>query len=302
MAKNNNRYLGFLLVGIWVVFTVSLVTWWMIFGLQQVDRLALLDSKDAAELTRFQKMLLLEGATMILSLVAGGSALFYYLYRQIKEANRLKTFFASFTHEIKTPIASASLKLDMLDEKLENTAFVSDILKVKQELQRLTMQIENSLFLADESSSAAILSSINIREFINNLSLMSWKGIESIDINGEAIVLADQRMLETIVGNIFRNASQHGKASRISVVIEEKPQDPSSVYVSFADNGLGFKGDSKKLTELFTRHYSGSGSGIGLYLVNKLSKVMGGSVSFLPSEKGFCVMLKLKADHSKKDN
>ena len=299
MAKKNRRYLGFLLVGIWVVFTVSLVTWWMIFGLQQVDRLAVLDSKDAAELMRFQKMLLLEGATMILSLVAGGSALFYYLYRQIKEANRLKTFFASFTHEIKTPLASASLKLDILDEKLSGSAFVSDISKVKQELHRLTMQIENSLFLADEGSSSAILTSVNLRQFIQNLITMSWKGVESIEIKGNADVLADLRMLETIVANIFRNSSQHGKASKIFVSIESKTDDPEYVSVSFIDNGVGFNGDINKLSELFTRHYSGSGSGIGLYLVNKLTKVMGGQIYFAPCDLGFCVTLKLKKDLAK---
>jgi len=64
------------LVGLWVVFTVTLAGWWLVFGLRQLDLLNRLKLERAADFHRHYQMLLWEGGILILSLIGGGLALF----------------------------------------------------------------------------------------------------------------------------------------------------------------------------------------------------------------------------------
>src|SRR5713101_1413558 len=69
------------LVGLWVVFTVTLAGWWLIFGLRQLDLIKRLSLQGAPDLHRYYQMLLWEGGVLIASLLGGGLALFYYARR-----------------------------------------------------------------------------------------------------------------------------------------------------------------------------------------------------------------------------
>src|SRR5256886_15971287 len=85
------------LVGLWVVFTVTLAGWWMVFGLRQLDLLNSLRLEGAADFHRHYRMLLWEGAILIVSLIGGGLALFYYARREQKRHGQVEEFFAAFT-------------------------------------------------------------------------------------------------------------------------------------------------------------------------------------------------------------
>ena len=52
---------------------------------------------------------------------------------------------------------------------------------------------------------------------------------------------------------------------------------PGFVLVKLHDNGSGMTGDLSNIGKPFFRPYSGSGSGIGLYLIRTLAKKLGGS-------------------------
>lgn len=290
--RRKRRILGYTLVTIWVVFTVSLVSWWMIFGIRQAGRLAVLDVSASQEISSHQWMLVWEGMTMIFSLVIGATFLFYYLYRQIEAGNQIKEFFAALTHEIKTPISSAKLQLEILKEKLLESPHEGAIQKIEQELSRLTLQLENSLFIGDEGSKQPILQGISVKEIVERLS-DRFVGINAhciSDIN----ILADQRMIESIFGNIFQNSKVHGKATDITVDCRQSP-DNKLIKIKVCDNGCGFSGNKLRVGKLFYRHYTGSGSGIGLYLVRKLMSSMGGSVEIPDLETdGFLIELNFR--------
>src|SRR5258706_13821073 len=67
------------LVGLWVVFTVTLAGWWMVFGLRQLDLLNRLNLEGAADFHRHYRMLLWEGGILLILLIGAGLALFYYV-------------------------------------------------------------------------------------------------------------------------------------------------------------------------------------------------------------------------------
>ena len=73
--------LSILLVALWVIFTVTLTAWWLIFGLRQLDLLNQSNLEAAGQLHRHYQMLLWEGGILIASLIGGGLALFYFARR-----------------------------------------------------------------------------------------------------------------------------------------------------------------------------------------------------------------------------
>ncbi len=94
-------------------------------------------------------------------------------------------------------------------------------------------------------------------------------------IVGSCNVLADDA-LGSAIDNIVRNATIHGKADRIDVLIER--QD-GKCAMRIADNGIGIPDDLKdKVFEEGFSHGVNGGTGLGLYLVSKAVERYGGEV------------------------
>src|SRR5947209_18190808 len=106
------------LVALWVVFTVTLAGWWLTFGLRQLDLINQSKLEGATQLQRHYQMLMWEGGILIASLIGGGLALFYYARREQKRHAQVEEFFAAFTHDAKTSLASLRLQAESLKEDL----------------------------------------------------------------------------------------------------------------------------------------------------------------------------------------
>lgn len=288
-AKQQSRIrtVSIILAGTWAVFTLTLVGWWIYFGMQQVERLIALQHEDVT-LVKYQKMLMYEGMAMIVSLLLGAGALFYYIIREYRERQRLKTFFAAFTHEIKTPLASARLKSEILKEKIQDPSKMDLVEKILADIGRLSVQLENSLFLADNRSSETFLEKISICNALESLRNL-WPQIK-VECIQDANVLADRRMIDVILANVLQNAFIHGKAKTVTVNASETER---SCSIRIEDDGKGFQGDAAQLGKLFGRTYSGSGSGMGLYLITTLVRRLGGKVAFAGASPGFVVTIEL---------
>jgi len=278
----------YILVGIWVVFTLSLSGWWFYFSLEQVGRLMELEHGRTAELVRQQKMIFWEGSTLIAVVLAGGGALLYYMLRTMRESRRIQEFLAAFTHEIKTPISSLMLQAEMLKERLGGRGHDELLDRLLREAGRLNLQLENSLFLTGMGRRRLLAEVVPLREVLHAMG-QQFAELE-LRITGEAAVLADRSALSCVLANIFRNSVVHGRATAIDIQVVSAA---AQVILSLHDNGGGFTGDRAHLGRLFGRPYAGSGTGIGLYLVGALAKEMGGSASFDRVEQGFLVRLTL---------
>jgi signal transduction histidine kinase len=86
-------------------------------------------------------------------------------------------------------------------------------------------------------------------------------------------------MLSSVFGNLLNNAIQHNdtEAPRVSVTVETTAE---TVVVRVADNGPGIPVDRRD--EVFGRGEKGldsAGTGVGLYLVDRLVDAYGGSVA-----------------------
>lgn len=277
------------LVVIWIVFTLALTGWWMIFGLKQLEFLSNLQPSVAHDqFVRHQKMLLYEGSTLLLLLFVGGAALAILSIRDWRRARQIKDFFATFTHELKTSLASVRLQAESLQEDLAKTEHSKLLERLLNDTVRLELQLENSLFLARPDESQLFLEKKSVRKIVQTLQIQ-WPQLKFM-MNGDAEVLVDQRLFESILKNIIHNAKVHGDASEIQVSCTVSE---SVATICIADNGKGFLGNYDQLGEMFQRQNSKSGTGIGLALAMRLTKMLKGTLSFVPQSVGFAVELKL---------
>ena len=101
---------------------------------------------------------------------------------------------------------------------------------------------------------------------------MSFRGTAA-----EYPILVDEFALELILRNLMENTKQH--AGKKEVEMEFIKQD-KLVQLQYRDGGV-FKGNPSRLATLFYKHRSARGSGIGLYLMKRLLKKMGGHLHFI---------------------
>jgi len=270
-----------LLVALWVTFTVTLAVWWMIFGLRQLDLLDQFHVENADQLQSHYRMLLWEGGILIASLIGGGLALFYYARREQKRHAQVEEFFAAFTHDAKTALASLRLQAESLKEDLgANPNPMLD--RLLQDTLRLQLQLENSLFLVSLPTGRLLAEPVRIGQIVEALRY-HWPHL-SIVQKGDGIVRGDRRALESVLTNLIHNAVTHGEASEIRITAE--PGGGGYLTVRVADNGRGFQGDFGQLGKLFVRHARGSGSGVGLYISRQLAKRMNATLTFARGENG----------------
>jgi hypothetical protein len=286
----------------WMVFNLSLAAWWLIFGLRQIDfvqtttaHFAPEHSGHVADFVRQQRMLISEGSILIVSLVVGGGALLYYIVREKIRGNQIRAFFATFSHELKTSIASLRLQVESLADDFSSSPSNPLFARLVKDSVRLEIQLENSLHLSQIHSNRFFFENLDVRRLLSALE-HQWPEMK-LEVVGDPFVRADHRAFETVVKNLIQNAIVHGGAKRVTFAFRKI--DGGRVSIRVSDDGAGFRGDFSKLGKLFVRHNAKSGSGVGLYLVQTLVERMGGQTRFVPREEtgksGFEIEIELLA-------
>ena len=101
-----------LLIILWLVFTVLFALWWLRFGLDSISLLARLEPERMDHWIRQRRMIMWEGGSWIVLLVIGGGALTALAQSERWRLQRVREFFASFSHEVKTSLASLRLQAE----------------------------------------------------------------------------------------------------------------------------------------------------------------------------------------------
>ncbi|HVS20377.1 MAG TPA: hypothetical protein VHD88_00940, partial [Pyrinomonadaceae bacterium] len=208
MRERKHDRIVILLVGLWVLFTVTLAGWWLVFGLRQLDRLKQFNLEGAADFRQHYQMLIWEGGVLIVSLVGGGIALFYYAHREQKRHAQVEEFFAAFTHDAKTALASLCLQAESLREDSAADASNPLLDRLLSDTVRLQLQLENSLFLVNLPTGKLFVEPVMLGDLVEALR-HHWPDL-TITQRGDGVVLADVRALESVLANLVQNAMTHG--------------------------------------------------------------------------------------------
>lgn len=263
-----------ILATVWFFFVVSLVGWWWVYAVNTLPK---------------HRMFMWEGSILVTALILGGAALIFLSYRDEKRHNQLKTFFATFSHDIKTSITRLRLQAEVLEE--DNASLKNPVLqRLIQDISRLDLQLENSLLLATASSDTLLKEKVSLSKTIESLRIL-WSDLE-FRLSQNAEMTADSRAMTSVIRNIIQNAVLHGQATVIE--FSAKSLDTHRIEISIRDNGKGFSGDPSRLGLQMMSSQNDHGSGIGLYLGKRLVKKMRGDLRFENSNPGLKAVLRIE--------
>ena len=253
---------------VWLVFMVSLASWWLMLGLQLTNR---------------HRMFAWEGGTFIVLLVAGGLVMVLAIRREHRRRQALETFFMSFTHDLKTALASIQLQAEGVREDWPEGAGSASLDRLMHDMVRLQIQLENSLFVA-QPDGRLLSERIDVAAAISRVGF-DWPGLR-VDVTGNSDVLADARAFDVVLRNLLQNAVIHGGASVVTVQVE--PVAGHMVRLVLSDNGRGVPEEGlRHLGEPFARLGQTSSTGVGLFVCRQIVARLGGQLRFVsPSPQG----------------
>lgn len=268
----------------WFIFTFSMVTWWWIFALNQLDNISV--GLAPEKFHSFRRMLLWEGSILLTFIFGGGAALLILTNRERERNLRLRLFFSNFSHDLKTSLNRLRLRAEVMAQKGPNP----DLQKLMDEVSRLDLQLENSLWVSKGEEQNLLIQDISLHDLISGLRT-EWPEFE-IHLHANAWIHGDPQALQSIFRNLLQNAWVHGQATRIDLHVEAS--GANRIRLTVQDNGHGFKGNLNSLGNGMLPQDGRHGNGIGLYLAQSLLKRMNAKIDFPPCEKGFCASLELQ--------
>ena len=281
MKFSRNDLLKLALSIFWLVFTVVFAGWWIHFSMGHVELLAQLQPDQIEHWESQKRMIFWEGSSWIVLLLLGGVALIVLVQRESARVRRIREFFASFSHEVKTSLASLRLQAEALKESASQSSPVLD--RLIGDTVRLQLQLENSLFLSSQDSLRLYMQPLSLKEIAERMR-EQWPTLK-IDLHRDCHLQGDERAVRTILSNLVQNAIVHGQATQVQFHVETSGE--GRVQIDVTDNGLGFHGTPAALGKLFYRPKATSGSGLGLYICRLLVQKMNGQLVIEPRARGF---------------
>lgn len=259
---------------LWLTFTSALGSWWVYFSFEQYSSLKETQWENSENILRYQHMLIQEGIVFLVLVILGGTALIYYFIKESKISKERESFFAAFTHDLKTTISTHRLTLESLIQ-VNRSITPKEYQKMFSESQTLGLKLENALMLSQNDRFSGIIKDFSFSEVISSIKRM-WPSIK-VTMDKDVVIKADKVFLTSVLMNLFQNAIQHAEANEILIHIGASG---NKAIVELRSNGNGFDGDVKKLGR--GHYYRGvyKGTGLGLFISKKLMKKMNGDLIF----------------------
>lgn len=266
---------------VWLLLTLAMVLWWWSLGLGEL-KATVHDSK--------YRMLMWEGIFFCIFILVGGGSLLWLLLKDQQRQKQMQNFFSAFSHDLKTSISRLRLQADVLREQSQQKKN-PQLERLARDISRLDLQLENSLFYAQDAERFLIEEKIPISKLIESLK-SEWEDLEII-LEKEAFLKGDRKALLSVFRNLVQNAVIHGGADQIRVEVQESSRN--AVLISMKDNGKGYQGLAQNLGK---NPLSGTqGQGLGLYLCRSMLIRMQGNLEFeSASNHGFSALMTLKGD------
>lgn len=222
------------------------------------------------------------------------------LNRQMVANRRKDEFVATISHELRTPLTvmlgatQTALRLDDRLAPSERQHFMTTAL---EQGQRLRLLIDDLLLVAaaEQGKLKCEIVGVTTDEIERDLSVDLPEGLSRhvrIDNRASGLMVATDRFkLRQIVTNLVDNAGKYAEHSPIDVTIDS---DAEKLLVTVADYGPGIPpGHRDRVFESFVQLDQSStrrqgGTGLGLFICQKLAVSMGGELSLAETPGGGC--------------
>jgi signal transduction histidine kinase len=222
------------------------------------------------------------------------------VYGELRLAQQKATFVTNVSHELKTPLTSISLFVDLLRRKgpLPSSKKEQYLSLMASETERLTRLINNVLdFSRDNGARRYAMKTVDA-------SLVSGQIVESQRVRLESrgfslsferaaldfLVRADPEALKQVLLNLLSNAEKYSAEKKEIAVTIARTQ--ASVVITVRDRGIGIP--EKDRERVFREFYrvddslsSGvQGTGLGLTIARRIARDHGGDVTCAPRDGG----------------
>jgi signal transduction histidine kinase len=243
--------------------------------------------REPAHLRLRSLRVLLWGA--VLASLVGLAGLLRGLQREARAVERERAFLAGVTHELRTPLAAIRLFGQRLAHGRGDAREYGAM--VAQESERLESLVERVLALPHRHEGLSV-STLDPSELVRSVVRLAAARAERrrVTLETEAPELPNVRWdgeaVRQALLNLLDNAIQHGReGGRVEV---RAAHADGVVKLAVADDGPGIgKRDRKRIFGRFERGATpGSGTGLGLYLVDRVARAHGGRVDLVTEEGG----------------
>jgi signal transduction histidine kinase len=216
---------------------------------------------------------------------------------KMKEEIRLRDEFLSIaSHELKTPLTTMLLKIQMLLHNIHSVSLanfsVENLLKqletAEDQTKRLSRMITDllnvslittgrlNLELAQENLTEIVAEVSN--EFAEKLAKEGYELVVHLD---EPIEMSlDRIRISQVMTNLISNAIRYGNGKPIEITVKKKN---GNACIMIKDQGLGIEEEAQsKIFQLFERgnhKHDIKGLGVGLYISNQIVKAHGGTIT-----------------------
>ncbi|MDE3143978.1 MAG: hypothetical protein KGL19_07475 [Bacteroidota bacterium] len=231
----------------------------------------------------------------------------FYQKRQVTHFFEIKTMQQDFENNLlQSRIETQDETLSQLSKELHDN--VGQLLNSAKLLigitQRKLKEPPDTLTVANETLGTAINEMRSLSKSLNKEWLQQFNFIENLEteikrINASQVLqitfLYDdhlplqtdaQIILFRIVQEALQNAIKHSGAKNINIVLEEKDD---SCFVTLTDDGKGFEDAAKQA------------SGIGIMNMQHRTKLLGGTIEWLSSNKGTTIKIQLPVKKDQND-
>lgn len=193
-----------------------------------------------------------------------------------------KVMIYRFVHQMKTPLSVLKLICENHSEEEDYKKIGRNVNTIEYNLNQILNIYRLDEFKNDFVSEKVLLKNI-CKECINGLKdyFISSKIYPKLDINDDIYVYSDSKWLKLIIHQILTNAIKYSNSTQTVSVTAKKEDD--KVYLSITDTGVGIeKADLRSIFDLFYIGKNGrnnaDSSGIGLYIVKRVSEYLGHKV------------------------
>jgi signal transduction histidine kinase len=220
--------------------------------------------------------------------------IFAALRGETRVLNEQEQFLALVSHQFKTPLASLQLSLETMNLRQlppeHSRALVDRMLSDLTRMETMVGQILDSSRLSHgrmELKSEAVLLDAAVARVVSQYLERAQTDHISIEsqIPEQLQVLSDPIAVDAVVRNILENAlAAVAPVGGGKVTLTARSLGPE-IELSVRDSGIGFRpSDESQLFRKFSRLNAGAGSsyygtGLGLFIVQRLMQLTGGRVS-----------------------
>jgi signal transduction histidine kinase len=276
---------------VWIAITLIWVIWFVGQKAEMAELAQKFGSRAFDSSTAL--VILIVGCVLLGMLLVGTISLFIFGQRQTYLASQQRTFVSSVTHELKSPLASLQLGFETMNRhKLDpDTAarvsgmIMADIERLKRLVDQILVagRLDRGAFMFSDQNERCNIQAL-VAQIVDKLSYLAadLQTRLAVDLPEELTMKVASQTLDLVLSNLLENAIKYSPSGSPITLTARDTGD--KVLFSIADRGHGLdKKDLRRIFKIFYRSEGATrkaipGTGLGLYIVRSVIKVLGGRV------------------------